>query len=277
MKNKQGHTLLRLIKVAVGSVFFVGAWALNILRRLAGKKPPAVCVVLHYHEVSPKQRKRFCEQMDALLLRAVPIAAGSREPLQRGRRYAAVTFDDGFASTIENAVPELVQRKIPATLFIVAGLLGAKPNWLTLGADCLDAERIAPAERLKELPSDLITIGSHTLSHPRLPSLPEVEAMTELAASRESLERVLNRNIKLFSFPYGAHNERLIKMCREAGYERVFTIVPTLAFTDPMEYETGRVRTDPTDWPLEFHLKLMGAYRWLPLAISWKRKLLAKV
>ncbi len=39
----------------------------------------------------------------------------------------------------------------------------------------------------------------------------------------------------------------------------------------------GRVRVDPTDWPLEFHLKLMGAYRWLPMAIALKRRLLATV
>jgi len=36
----------------------------------------------------------------------------------------------------------------------------------------------------------------------------------------------------------------------------------------------GRVRVDPTDSPIEFRLKLLGAYRWLPLAFSWKRRLL---
>ncbi len=30
----------------------------------------------------------------------------------------------------------------------------------------------------------------------------------------------------------------------------------------------------PSNWPLEFHLKLMGAYRWVPMAIALKRKIL---
>ena len=83
----------------------------------------------------------------------------------------------------------------------------------------------------------------------------------------------MSREIRLFSFPYGAENDRLVDLCREAGYERVFTILPRLALLDPQEYVTGRVVVDPTDWPLEFRLKLLGAYRWLPRAFAWKRKL----
>jgi peptidoglycan/xylan/chitin deacetylase (PgdA/CDA1 family) len=266
----------RLTKLFISIGFFLYTEAENVLRSLMGRKPPATCVVLYYHEVGLQDRARFARQMDALILHSTPIPADTHEPLVPGQNYVVVTFDDAFLSTVENAIPELVQRKIPATLFAVAGLLGANPQWATFGGDSLGNERIAPLERLRELPPDLITIGSHTMSHPLLPSVSEREAMVELSESRAELKRLLNREIKLFSFPYGASNEHLIDLCREAGYERVFTILPLLAFTAPQEFVTGRVAVNPTDWQLEFRLKLLGAYRWLPKAMLWKRKFLRR-
>src|SRR5271157_2470642 len=130
-------------------------------------------------------------------------------------------------------------------------------------------------DQLRKLPSDLVTVGSHTMTHPILLSLNEEDVRRELSGSRAQLEKILNKEIKLFSFPHGAFNAKLIEWCREAGYERVFTILPTLAFSDPQEFVSGRVSVEPTDWPLEFRLKLLGAYRWLPLAFALKRKILS--
>ena len=42
--------------------------------------------------------------MDVLLKRAVPVSVDRREPLAPGRRYAAVTFDDGFTSVADHAI-----------------------------------------------------------------------------------------------------------------------------------------------------------------------------
>ena len=105
-----------------------------------------------------------------------------------------------------------------------------------------------------------------------MPSLSAAQARVELHASRQKLGTIFGRDITLFSFPYGATSERLVDLCREAGYQRVFTISPSLALVDPQEFVSGRVVVDPTDWPLEFHLKLLGAYRWLPRVFAWKRK-----
>jgi len=34
----------------------------------------------------------------------------------------------------------------------------------------------------------------------------------------------------------------------------------------------GRVDVQPTDWDVEFKLKICGAYRWVRRASAWKRK-----
>ncbi len=84
---------------------------------------------------------------------------------------------------------------------------------------------------------------------------------------------MLGREFTLFAFPYGAFNERLINICKEAGYKRIFTTLPYPAELGPGEFVSGRVTVDPTDWPIEFYLKLSGAYRWLPIAFATKKKL----
>jgi len=61
-------------------------------------------------------------------------------------------------------------------------------------------------------------------------SLSEEAATAELRKSRIDLEAILGRPVALFAFPYGRHNESLVRWCKEAGYQRVFTIQPKLAF-----------------------------------------------
>ncbi|HTC64981.1 MAG TPA: polysaccharide deacetylase family protein [Candidatus Saccharimonadales bacterium] len=276
MKDQLEDNLLRLIKLSVSLGYFLCIEAGNAIRSLMGNTPAGTCVVIHYHAVAPEERNRFAAQMDILLLHAKPIAADHNEPLRPGQNHVAVTFDDGFMSAVENAIPELKQRKIPMAFFIPPGLLGTSPHWPGYGLEGGDHETIATAECLRQLPSDLISFGSHTMTHAWLPSLSDEEAKFQISASRAELKKLLNRDIKLFSFPYGALNWRLVELCREAGYERVFSVSPTPAFTDPKEFVTGRIAVNPTDWKLEFRLKILGAYQWLPRVIAFKRKLLGR-
>lgn len=263
----------RIIKLSISLVYHVYTRTKETIRRLARGTPSPTCVVLYYHAVATEHRARFAAQMDVLKRLATPIPACNESPLRPGKHYVAVTFDDGLVTVGENAVPELVKRHIPATIFVVADLLGAMPTWDILGEDDVLSERLMTANELRGLPSEFITIGSHSVSHLLLPSISEERATIEICESKRKLSGMLSRGITLFSFPYGAFNQRLLDICRAAGYERVFTILPKLAFTSPKEFATGRVAVDPTDWPLEFRLKLLGAYRWLPSGIAAKRNL----
>jgi peptidoglycan/xylan/chitin deacetylase (PgdA/CDA1 family) len=267
--------LKRLIKLSISIVFFCGFGLVDLVRRLLGKKAAGTCVVLYYHGISSEQRARFARQLDTIQRVAKPASIEAPPPPNTGARYVAVTFDDGFESVLENAIPELQLRGIPSTIFIPTELLGKFPPWLDTVADRKAYGRLVSADELKRLPSTLVTIGSHGGTHPLFPSLNEQAARQELYESRVKLEELTNMRVTLFSFPYGAFNEDLVKWCQEAGYERVFTSSPVIAFSDPNEFVTGRVWAEPTDWPLEFRLKILGAYRWLPLAFRLKRKVLS--
>jgi peptidoglycan/xylan/chitin deacetylase (PgdA/CDA1 family) len=261
----------RLAKLG-GSVLVFGASQLkNLIASLIGKPGPGSCVIVYYHGVAREHRASFARQMDMVKRWATPLSVDRRAICQRGHRYVAITFDDGFENLIENALPELESRKIPSTMFVVAECLGQPACWNTHASN--GDTRVTSAEQLGSLQSTLMTIGSHSLTHPDLTSLNESDARREIADSRRRLQEILGKEVTLFSFPYGTHNNTLVQYCREAGYERVFTVLPRLAFANEKEFVSGRVEVAPTDWPLEFLLKILGAYSWLPVAFSLKRKM----
>lgn len=245
--------------------------------RLLGRKPRGSCIVLYYHAIPSGQRSRFAAQMDTVIRYTRPIAAGNLQPLEAGHRYSVVTFDDGFISVFDNAVPELASRRIPATVFVPTGSLGGPPLWVKDEGAPARKEIVVSAEDLKKLNgSQLVEIGSHSITHRNLAALEPARARAELAESKMTLENILGKPVPLFSFPHGAHNEGLVRLAREVGYRRVFTISPQPAFAGTDEFVTGRTLTSPADWRLEFTLKLLGAYRWLPAIFAAKQRLLRR-
>jgi peptidoglycan/xylan/chitin deacetylase (PgdA/CDA1 family) len=265
----------RFVKLLISIGFFCGLTLWQWLRRLCGKEAVGSRVVLYYHSIPSDKRAAFARQLDTIVRWAKPIPADVRRPLNGDAHYVAVTFDDGFENVVENALPELEKRKIPSTIFVIADALGRFPHWLTDPAEREQHGKLMSVDQLQKVPSELVSIGSHTMTHPVLPLLSPRKARHELSESRAKLEKLLNVPVDLFSFPRGAFNEDLVRWCQEVGYERVFTSLPLMAFAAPQEFVTGRVWAEPTDWRLEFHLKIVGAYRWLPRAFAVKRSILS--
>lgn len=263
-----------MVSLLVSIAFYIINYCWRVVLLMCGRQLSPTCVVVYYHAIKDEERKAFAKQMALIVRLTTPIVIDRVVPLLPNKKYSSVTFDDGFENTIRNGVPELTKRGIPATIFVTADVLGEFASWWPESAP-ERCERIASAERLQQLPAELICIGSHTLTHPRLPELTEASARRELSQSRIKLEHLLERPVTTFSFPHGAFNPQLVEWCRDAGYERVFTTLPLTAFSKPEEFAVGRVSVEPTDWPLEFRLKVLGAYRWLPFAFSVKRIILS--
>jgi len=86
--------------------------------------------------------------------------------------------------------------------------------------------------------------------------------MHDLVQSKTDLETVLGRPVELFSFPHGAHDATALDRARQAGYRQVYTVNPERLSPATQAFALGRIAVDPDDWPLEFALKIRGAYRW---------------
>jgi peptidoglycan/xylan/chitin deacetylase (PgdA/CDA1 family) len=257
----------RIAKCGISLASFLILAASKVVRALAGIRPRGKCMVLYYHSVPREQREQFAKQLDVILRYCEVVDATKVQNLQTGTVYAAITFDDAFENYVEEALPELRKRKMPSTMFVISDALGKGfgPVWHT--------EKVMSVDQLRALPEDVVSIGSHTVSHPFMPEITSEMARSELVNSKLTLEGILGREIATFSFPFGGFSSELVEICRAEGYRRVFTTLPEFFTCGPDEFAVGRIRVDPTDWPIEFRLKLAGAYNWLPVAFALKRKL----
>lgn len=245
----------------------------SVLRMLFGRCLPGRCVLINYHSISAESRERFGRQLDFMLRLAKPARASAERDFAKGERCVGITVDDLFCSFIENGLPELLSRTIPVTLFVPTGYLGRKSAWDDYGDENRVGEGVASAEELKRISGfEAVDFGSHCVTHPDLARLPENEIRRELCESRETLEKLTGRKINALSFPYGSHNPRVLQLAREAGYEFFYDSTPQ-SVPAIRAGLIGRVSVFPTDSDLKFRLKILGAYRWIKFASTWKRKI----
>jgi peptidoglycan/xylan/chitin deacetylase (PgdA/CDA1 family) len=261
---------LRLIKLLISCVVFCRDY---VMRFFKGVRAPGTCVVINYHSLEEEHAPQFALQMDVLQRLARPISLSNTEKLDLGCHYVSITFDDAFRSFKKWAMPELQRRRVPVLVLVPTGYIGKKSAWFDYGGENAVGEEVMSAEELNEVAdSEIVEIGSHSVTHPNLAQLSEDEARLELQESRKSLQLMLGKRIDSVSFPYGSFTERELTLAREAGYRFMFSIVPQMLVSKVESGLVGRINVQPTDWPLELRLKILGAYRWLPVASAWKEK-----
>jgi peptidoglycan/xylan/chitin deacetylase (PgdA/CDA1 family) len=267
--------IVRLLKLFISIVFFVVHHTAVAIAGLFKKQIPGTLAVLTYHSVKSSKLHKFKRQMDYLLKAGQPVLADIAGPLINKQHYIAVTFDDGFQSILINALPAMYKRKIPATIFVTTGSLGKQPNWLCDSNHQDVDEVLVTPKQLKTLPDDIVTIGSHCVTHPNLTNIDENDAMRELIESKRTLEKILKKSVDLLSFPHGSYNKKIIELSHNAGYKRVFSNLPDLPIFKIQNYLFGRISVSLQDWHIEYRLKFLGAYQWLPYAVKLKKTLLS--
>jgi peptidoglycan/xylan/chitin deacetylase (PgdA/CDA1 family) len=183
-------------------------------------------------------------------------------------RTVALTFDDGYASVLEQAWPELQRRGLPATLFAVSGYLDGRGRFpWDRGASAAEC-RIADAAAVRAAAAAGLAIGSHTVTHRWLPELEPADAERELKESRHDLEDLLGREVVGFAYPMGGWTDQVRQQVAAAGYRFAVTV------------DRGRNRpgTDPHalhrafafDRPVDFHRQLDGAFYWMRPLERWR-------
>lgn len=262
----------RVLHLLISILFLCGLWVAAGVARLTRRIRVPTCVVLYYHDITSGEGPDFARQMDLLLrtCRAVPLDADPA--LLDGVRYAAVTFDDALRGVADVAAPVLRAREIPFTVFAPSACLGRPVGWTPDLTP--DAGAVMSPEELRSLAPGLCTVGSHTRHHVRLTTASREVALEELIGSRKELHAVTGRWPDLVAFPYGSYNEQVLAWCREAGYRRAFGLLPRPRLADG-RFLVGRLAASPHDTNLEFRLKLLGAYDWLPRASAFKRRLMS--
>jgi peptidoglycan/xylan/chitin deacetylase (PgdA/CDA1 family) len=227
-------------------------------------------VILMYHIVDhPKDEAeaRFCctpdrfdKQMRHLVSSGIPLMtmehisecfSGMRAWPARG---IVVTLDDGYQCAYTNALPVLERYKVPAIVFLVAGKVGETNNWAHLRK--VPARKLLDWRELRELPGRGMSLGSHTVSHPRLPELPSNSLSQELSNSRMILEDRLGISITHFAYPYGQMNEAVRDAAEQSGYRTACSTRPGFNNPDIDRFALRRIEIYGHDSLLMFKQKL---------------------
>jgi peptidoglycan/xylan/chitin deacetylase (PgdA/CDA1 family) len=126
-----------------------------------------------------------------------------------GRLDVRITFDDGNASDVAVALPQLLERGLYATFFVVAGRID-QPGFLSAGD-------------ISELAAAGMQIGNHGMRHRPWRHLTASELDEEVVAARHSIEQVVGTPVTHAAVPFGAYDRHVLGALRRAGYDRVFT------------------------------------------------------
>ena len=125
---------------------------------------------------------------------------GLKSPDSLPTRAALLTFDDGYRSIREIALPWLRRFGYPAVLFVPTGYIG---RYNTFDDGTEPEEAICDWDDLRELQRSGVSIQSHGASHRPLSQLDLDEQRQELVRSKAELEAGLGSPVNLFAFPYG--------------------------------------------------------------------------
>jgi peptidoglycan/xylan/chitin deacetylase (PgdA/CDA1 family) len=175
------------------------------------------------------------------------------------KRAVVITFDDGYLDCLRYAVPILSAYRFVAVFYLVSGLLGKTSRWLLeergINLPLLDL----PAAR--ELAATGFQIGSHSVSHPHLTTLPADGCREELCASREALEDGLGLAVEHLAYPYGDFDARVRTMAAEAGYRTACGVRAGLARPGDDLLSLPRVPVSGGDRLFDFACRLVRASR----------------
>jgi peptidoglycan/xylan/chitin deacetylase (PgdA/CDA1 family) len=81
---------------------------------------------------------------------------------------------------------------------------------------------LSPGELGELAQGGLVEIGCHTVTHPKLASLPASLQRDEINQSKSSLEELVGRRIKSFAYPYGRpcdYTAETVTVVKEAGFD----------------------------------------------------------
>lgn len=216
--------------------------ATNVSRRLP---------VLTFHDISDTRSPTavspgaFAGIMDAL------AAGGWRtldlDGLLAGHRHGAwparsffLTFDDGFASVAEVALPALRRLGFSATVFVVSDWVGRTNDWPGQ-PDWVPRRPLLDWPDLASLAAEGIAIGAHSMSHPALTGMEPDSLSREVAGSLRTIEDRLGLAVETFAYPYGKTSTEIEAL---AGRTYRAAFGTQLAFATPRSRRMAFERID---------------------------------
>lgn len=126
------------------------------------------------------------------------------------KKSVVLTFDDGYVDNYTAMLPALKKYNFKATIFVITSNIDKNANYLT-------------SKQLIEMEKYGVDIESHTVNHENLKDMPKEKQLETLIKSKKDLEKILNKQVNYFAYPFGGYSKTSIEAVREAGYKMALT------------------------------------------------------
>ncbi|MFE1941253.1 polysaccharide deacetylase family protein [Streptomyces massasporeus] len=220
-------------------------------------------LVLMYHGVGRRSGQedpfnlfvspdRLRGQLSALLRRGwTPVTLEAYLHRTVPRRSVLVTFDDGYRAMVEEGLPILKELNVPATVFVLSGLLGGRSRWMAEMPD----EALVDADDLATLVRAGLDVECHGWDHSCLAAADPTTLVRNVVDAARALRDLTGRRPRAFAYAYGEHDATARRAVAEAGFEIAFS-----THRGGGRYAVPRVDVNSTDTDTTFRIKTLRSY-----------------
>ncbi|MEE4245749.1 MAG: polysaccharide deacetylase family protein [Kangiellaceae bacterium] len=201
-----------------------------------GQPPPEQqLTILMYHHISnatpkststsPKQFRAHLSYLKRAGYKVMPLHYALERLYGFGylpNKAVAITFDDGYSSVYENALPILKAFDMPFTVFVSTE--SVEQNY----ADVMSWQQLRELQRFKG------TIASHFHQHQHLTSQPLYKVKANFFKSYDLLEEKLGPVTPVVAYPYGEYNLSIAEFFEQQGWYGVTQVSgPVSNYSNP--------------------------------------------
>jgi len=189
-------------------------------------------------------------------------------------KTVVITFDDGYKDNYQYAAPILDKYQIPATFFIASGYINTDKvfEW---DRNSKVRHPMMTWDEVRELSQMGFDIGAHTMNHINLGKAPINIARNEIKGSKTHIEKEINKQIKLFAFPFGRKDcirDEIIEVVKEEGLACCCSNYGGKVIDDNNLYNLCRIPTYTNTIELTMELDNFMTYYDGKMSINFKKQ-----
>lgn len=147
------------------------------------------------------------------------------------KKAFTLSYDDGV--TQDKRLIELFDKyHVKGTFNLGYGVLGLKSSG-PFNISKVEKEEVKELYKNHE-------VGGHGLYHSNLATLKDPYMMYEILEDKKQLERLVEKPLKMFAYPFGLFNDDVKDVLKKAGYKGARTVKSTFSFNlpkDPFELD----------------------------------------
>lgn len=126
-------------------------------------------------------------------------------------RSIAITFEGGYKSAMQDAMPALIKANIPFTVFFASDYADART------AQYLNWNDLRSLQK-----SGLVDFGLLPANYERLANAPREEILSQLNKARTRAQKELGLRPQLFSYPFGEYSAAYRDIIEDQGFTGAF-------------------------------------------------------